>query len=506
MKYLMAHDLGTSGNKATLFSENGSLVKSETKNYPCQYFHGNWAEQNPEDWWEAVILTTKNLLSGINPKDVAAISFSGQMMGCVCVDDSGKAIRPSLIWADQRAVKEEAMLRQKLGDEKVYAITGSRNAAGNGIHKLLWLKQNEPDTYRKTYCMLNCKDYIVMQLTGKFATDYSDASGTGALDLRRFDWSDEILQAMQLDRKKLPELVESSQVIGGVTREAASLTGLLEGTPVVCGGGDGSCATVGAGCIQEGDIYCSLGSSAWIAAASETLRLDPKMRIFHLAGLQKGTINPFGTMQAAGVSYAWMKDELCAAEAKKAAEENCSIYEVIEREVFDVPSGANGLIFLPYLLGERSPRWNPDAKGAFIGLRKEHTRADMLRAVLEGVSMNLRLILDVFQNQGSYSKMTLIGGGAKNAIWRQILSDVFEMKILRPNYLEEATSMGAAIAGGVGIGMFENYRAIDRFIAIENETTPIEAHSRVYRSMLPIFDECYASLAEIFQKLSILSR
>ncbi|NMA64636.1 MAG: xylulokinase, partial [Clostridiaceae bacterium] len=389
--YLLAHDLGTSGNKATLYTTDGKLIKSVVSSYDTNYFNGNWAEQNPKDWWEAVCISTKKLLEGIDNKAVAAVSFSGQMQGCVCVDKKGTPLRPAIIWADQRATKETSQLTEKIGLNKFYKITGHRASPSYSIEKLMWIKNNEPEVYKKTYKMLLCKDYIVLKLTGEFMTDYSDASGTNGFDLNKMDWSKEIIEAGQLDINKLPKLVASTHIVGGVTQESASQTGLYPGTPVVMGGGDGVCATVGAACVNRGDIYSSVGSSAWIGATTQVPIYDEQMRTFNFAHMVPGLIMPCGTMQAGGASYSWLKNEIAKDESRQAAEQGVSPYLLINEAIGRSPVGAKGLIYLPYLLGERSPRWNPNAKGAFIGLKMEHQREDIFRSVLEGVTLNLNI-------------------------------------------------------------------------------------------------------------------
>lgn len=504
VKYLLAHDLGTSGNKATLFTTEGTLVKSIVYSYNTNYFNSNWAEQDPEDWWKAVCSTTSEILKDIDKSLVAAVSFSGQMMGCLCVDRNGNPLKSSIIWADQRAVKEADSIREKIGEERFYKITGHRISPSYGLQKLLWIKNNQPEIYANTYKMLNSKDYIIFKLTGKFVTDYSDATGTCILDLNTYRWSEELICITGIEGDKLPELRKSTDVIGGVSEQAAVLSGLAVGTPVVCGGGDGVCATVGAGCIKEGSAYSIVGSSSWISMTSEKPIYDDRMRTFNWAHIVPGYVAPCGTMQAAGVSYSWLKNQICTSETREAEEKGISPYEIINREIEKSPSGANGLLFLPYLLGERSPRWNPNARGAFIGLTIEHKREDILRSVLEGVTLNLNVILDVFKQHTDIKQLIVIGGGAKGKVWRQIMADVYNLRILKPNYLEEATSMGAAVTGGVGVGVFKDFEVINKFIEIDAVQDPIEENSKKYRQLAPIFDDCYNSLVGVYEKLAVL--
>ncbi len=250
-KYLLAHDLGTSGNKATLFTVDGMLVDSSVSGYNTRYYNGNWAEQNPADWWEAVCSSTKNLVKDIDAADICAVSFSGQMMGCLCLDKRGTPLYNSIIWADMRAQKEEKALVEKVGAREFFHISGHRPGASYSLAKYLWLRENAPDVYKNTYKILQAKDYMVYKLTGRFYTDYSDATGTNAFDISSFDWSDKVLDAVKVPREVFPDAVESTKVVGEVTEEAAALCGLKKGTPVVMGAGDGGCGALGAGCVEE---------------------------------------------------------------------------------------------------------------------------------------------------------------------------------------------------------------------------------------------------------------
>ncbi len=501
-RYLLAHDVGTSGNKATLFTVAGELVGSKTDPYDTRYFNHNWAEQNPNDWWKAVCHSTQELVQNIDVSEIAAVSFSGQMMGCLCVDKDGIPLRDAIIYCDQRAQKECQDILKQIEPKDFYKIVGHRANESYSLEKLMWIKNNEPEVYKKTYKMLHAKDYIVFKHTGNMMTDHSDASGTNAFDLNTFSWSEKIIDIAGIDGELLPELKKSIDVAGTVTAKAAQETGLKEGTPVVVGGGDGSCAGIGVGCIKTGLAYNYLGSSSWIALMVDKPVYDEKMRVMNWAHTIPYALQPSGTMQTAGASYNWLKNEICTLEVKEAGERGVSPYELINETIAQSVPGANGILFLPYLLGERTPRWNADAKGAFIGLNLSHKRADVLRAVMEGITYNLEIILSIFRQHVEIDTITAIGGGAKGDIWRQMMADIYNAKILKPNYLEEATSMGAAIIGGVGVGAFQDFNVVDRFIKIESEQAPNEENRRQYLKMMPIFDDCYYALENIYEKLA----
>jgi xylulokinase len=509
MRYILAHDVGTTGNKATLYDEEGVLRGSCFAPYGTLYQHQGWAEQNPHDWWRSLCTSTQQLLheSGISPGEVACIVFSGQMMGAVPVDSQGQPTRDALIWADQRSVAQIERVGERINPRRVYAITGHRLSASYSAGKILWLKENEPGAYDRTYKFLHAKDFLVARLTGTFATDPSDASGTNLFDLEGGQWSDELLAAFDIPREKLPEVRSSTDVVGEILPAVAEETGLAAGTPVVLGGGDGSCAATGAGVIREGVAYNYIGSSSWIGIATDTPILDPEMRTFTWAHLVPGLFTPTGTMQAAGSSYQWARDQLAAPEIRVAESLGISPYDLMNKEVMQSPPGAHGLLFLPYLLGERSPRWNPVARGAFVGLTIRHRPPDLIRAVMEGITLNLRVILEAFLRQGArVDALRVIGGGARSSEWNAIMADIFGLPVLRLALLEEATSMGAAVAGGVGVGLWKDFSQVDEMVTVHSESRPDPQRHEFYKEAYSIFNDLYEALDRsfIFERLSAL--
>jgi xylulokinase len=350
------------------------------------------------------------------------------------------------------------------------------------------------------HLFLQAKDYAAFLLTGVFASDHSDASNTNLFDLEARAWAVVMVEAAGLNAAKLPPLFPSTTVIGRVTADAAALTGLLAGTPVVIGGGDGACATVGAGAVRPGDAYTNIGSSAWMAVTAERPLYDPEMRTFNLAHLDPGLVMALGSMQAAGGAFDWL-------ERLFRGDVSGDLHEGLSAAAAAVPPGANGLLALPYLLGERSPYWNPSARGAFIGLSMTHGRPEMARAVLEGVAFNLRLILDALREQqgapeaAEIAAMRLIGGGARSPLWRQILADVLGMPILLPELITEATSLGAAIAGGVGVGLFDSFTVTDHFIRTHEAARPERVAQARYADLVPLFSAAYRGLEPVFDQL-----
>lgn len=502
--YLLAHDLGTSGNKATLYDLQGRLRASVLHEYPTYYPRPGFVEQEPQDWWDAVCGSTRELLekAGASPAEIAAVSFSGQMMGCLLVDGSGQPLRRSIIWADTRSVRQEERMLRAIGAERGYRITGHRLSASYGAAKLLWIRDNEPELFARAYKMLNAKDYMVARLTGRYVTDYSDASGTNLLDLRAKDWSGEILSALGIPRSLLPELHASADQVGTVLPEAAEQTGLLSGTPVILGGGDGSCACVGAGVAQEGKTYHVLGSSSWISTASAQPIADPEMRTFNWVHLDPTLYTPCGTMQAAGMSFQWFRNTLCGEELLRARELEVTAYRLIDQAIEASQPGAGGVLYLPYLLGERSPRWNFNARGAFVGLRADTGKGEMARAVLEGVGYNLKVILDIFDTREPIDRVTVIGGGAKGRVWLQILADIWQKPLSVPRYREEATSMGAAVCAGVGIGAFSGFAEAARLNPPEEELLPRPEYAQRYRELYRLFNQAYDRLCAVYDGLA----
>ena len=504
---VIAHDLGTTGNKATLFDADGTLIGSAFYGYGTEYAHTGWAEQNAEDWWRAVCASTRELLqkTGARPDEVACVTFSGQMMGCVPLDAHARPLRNAIIWADQRSVAQEAWLSSRIDPAEVYRITGHRLSASYSLCKMLWLRDNQSEIYRATHKFVHAKDAMVARLTGAFVTEPSDASGMNLYDLEAGGWSAAILGAAGVDPAQLPEIRPSTAVVGTVLPEIAGEVGLPAGTPVVIGGGDGSCAAAGAGCVREGVAYNYLGSSSWISVATRAPIFDRSLRTFTWANLQPGMFGPCGTMQAAGNSYQWARDQLAGPEVQAAREQGISPYELMNATAETSVPGARGLIYLPYLMGERSPRWNPKARGAFIRLTIRHTRADMIRAVLEGVSMNLRIILEAFTAQGAHIEaMRVIGGGARGRFWNQMLADIYGIPVQRLAYLEEATSMGAALAGGVGVGLFDSFDVIERMNPVVETVEPDPARQAQYQPMFAVFESAYQALLPVFDQLAAL--
>ena len=506
-KYILAHDIGTTGNKATLYSYSGKLIASAFYPYKTQYPQVNWAEQNPQDWWQAVCISTKNLLSSakVSKEDVAVISFSGQMMGCLPVDKKGNPLRSSIIWADQRSIRQTQDIKERIGEDEVYKITGHRISSTYSGAKIMWVRDNQREIFEQTYKFLHAKDYIIYKLTNKFVTDYSDASGMNLFDIKEKQWSKEMLNVTRIPLEKLPSLHTSIDIAGEVTKKASEEVGLKEGTPVVLGGGDGPCAAVGAGVVREGSCYNYIGSSSWIALATKSPIYDPQKRTVTYCHLDPEMFMPAGTMQTAGGAYQWLKENVCQMESYAGEKVRISPYKIMDLKAELAQPGSGNLLFLPYLMGERSPYWNPNAKGVWIGLTLTHKRAHLIRSVLEGIAFNLRIILNVFEEQGAYIKeVKVIGGGAKGRLLRQIMADVYNKRILKPFLLQEATSLGAAIAGGIGIGIFNDFTIAEKLVKVAEVQEPRPEVQEKYEKLYSIFKDTYQALMPIYERIASL--
>lgn len=500
-QYLIALDLGTSGTKASLFDPDGSLISSCTQNYDVHYGPDGVAEQDPEDWWKAVCRAIREITAG-HAAEVEAISFSGQMMGCLPVDAHGQPLRPSIIWADTRSRQQEKDLIFHIGRDRGYEILGHRISCNYSLEKIMWLKANEPDVYRHTAFFLQAKDYMIFRMTGQFVTDYSDGSGTNGMDLRAGTWSPVIFDAADVDIRKMPPLHASTDVAGTLTHEAAAALGLPESVKVIIGGGDGPCATLGSGCIHDGQYYLTFGTSAWIAGTADEPRQDKNKVLMTFRHVIPGKFSPTGTMQAAGSSYSYIKNTFCDSESERAVKEGCSVYDLLDEMAEGVPAGSDGLLYLPYLMGERSPRWNPDASGAFLGMRMSHTKAHYIRATLEGIALNLNVILEAQREHADIHELILTGGGAKGDAVAHILADVTGCRIIRPDHVEEATSMAAAVIAGVGAGIYDGFDAIGRYIHYGEPVDPDPDNHAVYEKEMRVFNDAYEALKPLYTEMS----
>lgn len=494
---IIAHDLGTTGDKAILMDASGRVTASATARYDTDFGVGGRAEQDPQAWWQAVCVATRELLESTQcpPERVAGLSFSGQMMGAVLLDGAGDPVRPAIIWADTRAEAQTAQLIERIGMAAAYRITGHRLNPTYSLEKVMWVRDNEPEAFARARRVLLAKDYIAFLLTGELATDPSDASSTNAFDQAAGAWSAEILEAAAVPASMLPDIVPSTTVVGTVTPGAARQTGLLAGTPVVLGGGDGPMGALGAGRVAaDCGAYAYLGSSSWVSFAADAPLHDPQMRSMTFNHVVPGRFVPTATMQAGGASVEWITGVLAPGEQTR--------YDRLLDAAARVQASEEGLYFLPYLLGERSPYWNPKARAVFAGLARHHGPEHMVRAVVEGVAFNLYSGLQAFLGNGAdIQRVDVIGGGANSPLILQVLADTWGVPVRRGQLVEEATSVGAAIVGGVGVGMFPGFDIARQLASYQDAALPDETtHERRERGH-ELFVDAYRRLEPWFSAL-----
>ncbi len=507
MKYLIGIDVGTSGTKTALFAEDGALMASHTAEYPLYQPKNGYAEQEPTDWWNATCEGLKKVVekSGIDKNDIAGIGLSGQMHGLVMLDENGEVLRKSIIWCDQRTAKECEEITERCGLDTLMRITASPALTGFTASKILWVRNNEPEIYAKCKHILLPKDYIRYMLTGEFATDVSDASGMQLLDIANRDWSQEILDLLDIPREWLGKVYESCEVSGTISDAGNSATGIPVGVPVVGGAGDNAAAAVGCGVVRDGRAFTTIGTSGVVFAHTSEMSIDPQGRCHTFCTAVPGAWHVMGVTQAAGLSLKWYKDNFCDPEIAEAEAAGKNVYALLDEKAAGIPIGCDRLLYLPYLMGERTPHLDPNARGMFFGLSAMHTRAHLLRAVMEGVTYSLKDCLSIFGGLGvKVDSMMACGGGGSSKLWRQMLADVFgcTVKQCRSN---EGGALGAAILAGVGAGLYPSVEeACDKIISVKGEQPADEANIARYAQFYEIYTNLYDSVKPFCAKLAQL--
>jgi xylulokinase len=501
-------DIGTSGTKTIAIDETGAILASASEEYPCSHPKPGWSEQDPELWWNATVKTVKAVLAKgkLAPKDIAGIGLSGQMHGSVFLDDAGKVIRPALLWNDQRTAAECAEIEQKAGGrEGLIKLVANPALTGFTAPKLLWVRKHEPANWDRVRQVLLPKDYIRYRLTGTFATEVSDASGTLLLDVVNRCWSRELLSRLDIDYKLLPDCYESPEVSGKVSDLGASETGLAKGTPVVGGGGDQPAGAVGNGIVRQGDVSATLGTSGVVFAHVDQPGHDPLGRLQRGCHSVPGAWYAMGVVLSAGGSLQWFRNELGKAETAMAKEQGIDPYEILTGEAAIAGPGAEGLFFLPYLTGERAPHFDPDAKGGWIGLTVRHGRAHMIRAVLEGATYAMRDSFELIREAGApINQIRVSGGGARNALWRQIQADIYGGDVHTLNSTE-GPAFGVALLAQVGTGGFSTVpEACDATIRSVDTTRVDPKVKEFYDHAFPIYQKLYRDLRDSFKMISEL--
>lgn len=506
-EYLMGIDIGTSGTKTVLFDTEGKTIGSATVEYKLLQPKIGWAEQSPEDWWKAVVNSIKMVMdkTKVNTEDIKGIGLTGQMHGLVLLDENNQVLRPAIIWADQRTAKECEEITSIIGREKLIEITANPAITGFTASKIMWVKNHEPHIYERTNKMLLPKDYIRFMLTGQFATEVSDASGMQLMNIKERNWSKEVLNKLEIDKKLLPKMYESQEVTGYINKNASEITGLKEGTPVVGGAGDQAAGAIGNGIVRNGVASSTIGTSGVVFAYTDEVKIDKQGRVHTFCHAIPGTWHVMGVTQGAGLSLRWFRDNFCSSEKEVASLTDKDVYEIMTLEAEKIKAGSEGLIYLPYLMGERTPHLDPWARGVFFGLTPTHTKGHMIRAIMEGVSYSLKDCMEVIKQMGiNISEIRLSGGGNRSPLWRQMQSDMFENDVMTINS-SEGPALGAALLAGVGVGIYSSVQeACKIVIKKRDQQSPIKENVEVYRKYYELYKRLYSSIKDDFRFSSTL--
>ena len=505
MKYLIGIDIGTSATKTLLMNTDGSILASASYTYGMKQPENGWAEQDPRDWRAAVFTTIKKVVtdSGVAAEDVAGIGLSGQMHGLVMLDENYELICDCIIWCDQRATEQVAEMERILPVEKWIEITANPPIAGWTAAKILWTKENKPEMFAKCRHILLPKDYIRFELTSILATDVSDASGMQLLDVKNRTWSYEVMDKLGFPRDLFAELHESVDIIGCLTEAAAAECGLLPTTVVVAGGSDNACAAIGTGVVRQGEAMISLGTSAVVYSHLDQFAQIPGGGLHTCCCAVPGCWHTMGGPQSAGLSTEWFKNNFCVDVAEKAEADGKNFFSIMAEEMEKIPIGSDRLIYLPFLMGERTPHMTPYYRGAFLGLNVVHTQWHMLKAIMEGISYCLADCNNMLREQGvEIASVRACGGGSKNQQWRKILADLFRCTIYTL-VQEEGPAYGAAILAGTGTGLFGSVQeACSAFVKEKDMTQFSETEAEQYAQFLAVYDEMYQALLVPFKKLA----
>ena len=510
-KKIIAYDLGTGGNKASLYAADGECLSSSFYSYETLYPGSGMHEQRPADWWESIVASTRRLLeeTGVDKNEIECLAISGHSLGVVPIDQNGNLLRESVpIWSDSRAGAQADKFFENTDEENWYMTTGNGFPARlYSVFKILWYRDNEPDVFSKMDTVLGTKDYVNYKLTGAKKTDYSYASGCGVYDLVNWGYSPELLAASGLERSLFPDIVPSTEIVGELSQDAAEALGLPRSVKVACGGVDNSCMALGARNTQSGRVYISMGSSSWIAVSDTQPVLDADTRPFVFTHVIPEMFTSAVSIFSAGNSFRWLRDTIFPNLIEEADRSGQDVYELMTQLAADSPIGANKLLFNPSLAGGSSQEPSANIRGAFSGLELGHTRGDLVRAGMEGIAINLGLVLNVLKQFSNLSdEMVIVGGGSKSKLWRQIFADVFEMKMVKTNIGEEAGSLGAAAIAAVGSGMWSDFSKIDEIHKIESIAEPIPENTAAYKRLEPVFEilrEAQAEIGDALAKLDI---
>lgn len=506
MSVFLGIDVGTSGTRTLAMREDGAILATASAEYPLSSPRPGWSEQAPEDWWQATIRSVRAALrkGKFKPADVAGIGLSGQMHGSVFLDGRRQVIRPAILWNDQRTAAECAEIESKAGGRaRLIELVANPALTGFTAPKILWLRKHEPKHFDRVRQVLLPKDYVRFRLTGEFATEVSDASGTLLLDVRNRRWSKELLDRLDLDPAILPAVFESEEVSGRLTPGIGKLLGLPGGVPVVGGGGDQAAGAVGNGIVRKGVISATMGTSGVVFAHSDEVQYDPQGRLHTFCHAVRGAWHVMGVVLSAGGSLQWYRDRLADAEIALARRKKIDPYDLIMAQAAEAPAGCEGLYFLPYLTGERTPHADPDARGAWIGLSLRHRRPHLVRSIIEGATYAMRDSLEIIrQLKIPVQEVRLSGGGARSRFWRQLQADIYGARVVTTNS-SEGPAYGVALLAAAGTGAYKNVvEACRATIEVEEKTMPDAKTRRTYDAAYPMYQRLYRSLKDDFRTIA----
>jgi len=506
MKYWLGIDIGTGGSRALLVNADGGVAAGVTAGHEeMRMPQPLWAEQDAGNWWDAAQKAVQGVLAkaGVSRDDVAGVGLSGQMHGLVLLDADHRVLRPAIIWCDQRCQQEVDWINETAGKEFILEQIANPVLTGFTAPKFIWVRDHDPASYEKTRQVLLPKDYVRFCLTGEFASEVSDASGTALFDVVNRRWAEPLVEKLGIDRSVLPRVVESQEVTGHVTEEAARRTGLKAGTPVVGGGGDQAASAVGNGIVEPGLVSCTVGTSGVVFSHLDEVAYDPQGRVHTFCHAVAGKWHVMGVTQGAGLSLQWFRNQLGGYAVEEARKRGGEAYEVLTEEAAQAPAGSGGLFWLPYLMGERTPHLDAQARGGWIGLTAGHKRAHLIRSVIEGVSYSLKDCLEIIESLGA--KVDVVrasGGGAQSAFWRNVLAAVFDRPIATLE-TQEGSAYGAALLAMTGTGHFGSVAEACRAVIEEKgRIAPNAGEAGAYQKLYPVFQSLYPALKDLFPKMA----
>ncbi len=499
MNYVMAIDAGTTGIRTLIFDDKGKILGQGYREFPSVFPQPSWVEQDAESWWQTLGFTTQAALrnANISPSDILAISVTNQRETIVPCDENGKPLRNAIVWQDRRTVPQCDWIKKNIGMDKIYYTTGLTVDPYFSAPKILWIKENEPEIYDRTYKFLLVHDFLIMRMSDEWITDYSNASRTMLFDIETGEWSEDLLEAMEIPKEKLPDPVPSGVKIGELTESAAKHLGLVSGITIVSGGGDQQCAALGVGVSSPGKVKSTTGTGTFVLAYLDRPVRDPKLRLLCSRHVIKDKFVMEASIFTTGSTLKWYRDQFGLYEVEEAKKKNIDPYEILTQEASEAPPGSEGVIILPHFMGAGAPYWNPKARGVISGLALGHSKNHIIRAILESVGYEIRANLEIMKERGiNISELRITGGASRSDIWNQIQADIIGSKIVKTR-VEEATAMGAAILAFIGAGRFKDVQeATENMVRVDKHYLPDEKAHNIYNNMFQAYTKLYEALAE----------